>query len=246
MSRGRFVYEANEAGTGFVEFSLDGLGKAIRELEKLPGDYSKAHESTLSDCRTKVPGIVSKAVATIYAIPESYVVAKRARKDAAGEYHRGRNSGKGNALLSIEGGSVASLSFIFRGRKDATLWPVYANGKKVTEKKKNKDLHKYKTKRVNGEKKKIRVPYEVSQETYKGKPATIKGKNGNRVFIVKGKMGKYMPVIARPKERKFLPHATSSVPQAIANPQVIAIWKPSVQTMMIERFRHNCERLKLI
>ncbi len=240
----RFAYGKCD-GRSIVRYSTRELGSIAKNLSRLCDGYEKAHQYTISDLRTKVPGIVSKAVSRFYAIPESYVVAKRARKDAAGEYHRGRNTGKGNVRLSTEGNTIASLTFIFRGRKDASIWPVYVNGKKLSEKAKNKVLQKRKKKKVNGKTIQVQVPYTVAQETYRGKPTPLRGKNGNRVFVVKGRLGKYMPVIARPRKRTFLPHATSSVPQAVMNPNVVAIWKPLVNALVLERFNHHWERLKL-
>lgn len=240
----RFAYGKSDAGN-IVRYSTRELGHIAKNLSRLSDGYDKVHQHTISDLRTKAPGIVSKAVSRFYAIPESYVVAKRARKDAAGEYHRGRNKGKGNVRLSTEGNTIASLTFIFRGRKEVAPWPVYVNGKKLSGKAKNKVLQKKVKKKANGRTIQVQVPYTVAQETYRGKPTPIRGKNGNRVFVVKGRLGKYMPVIARPKERKFLPHATSSVPQAVMNPKVVAIWKPLVNALVLERFKHHCERLKL-
>lgn len=240
----RFFYGKSD-GRSIVRYSTRELGNIAKNLSRLSDGYEKAQQYTISDLRTKVPGIVSKAVSRFYAIPESYVVAKRARKDAEGEYHRGRNKGKGNVRLSTEGKTIASLTFIFRGRKEVAPWPVYVNGKKLSEKAKNKVLQKRVKKKVNGKTIQVQVPYTVAQETYRGKPTPLRGKNGNRVFVVKGRLGKYMPVIARPKERKYLPHATSSVPQAVMNPEVAAIWKPLINALALERFNYHCARLKL-
>ncbi len=211
-----------------LKVNVHGVLDAVKELHALGDRYEKAQCATISDLKSRAPKRFSAATAKVYAAPQSYIVAIKSPKS------------RGKVRMRVAGKTVSSLSFIFTGRKSATDWAVRVNGqkKKAVPKKRKKILR-------NGRKYSVPAPYKVSIETYKGRPATISGQGVNRIFVMSGNGGKLMAVAATPKHRTPRAHGVTSLPQAVMNPKVVDIWRPELNALILDRFRHNRQRFGL-
>lgn len=221
----------------------------------MPERLAEAERLTCSDLRTWVPGHVSTATARIYNITKAEVANIKGRYTTVnaqrprgrdrrmweismpaldeGYTDRGRNAGKGNVRVSSEGTTLANITWIFRGRKHAN-WTTRA-GKQRRVPKARKRIKK------GNRTYSVPKPYVTTVETYRGKRTPIRGRNGNRVFVMDGKHG-LRAMVVKPGSRRALAHGSSSIPQAIMNEQVVAIWRPQLITYAMQRFMYHAER----
>lgn len=226
--------------TGLVFFDLSEIDKVRKMLALAPEQLAKAEHYTCSDAYSRAPGMVSDATIQIYALRKSDVAQIKGKwSSKTGEYStRGRNAGKGAVRVSMGANPdrISYFTLIFRGRKHAG-WLTRANKSTSRAPKarvKYTDAH--------GKKRSKLKPYAVTVETYKGKPALIKPKNGNRVFVLL-RNGKLLAAVAKRGERMPWVHGSTSVPQAIMNENVVAIWKPRLEEYMVQRFIHHSRRV---
>lgn len=197
---------------------------AIKDIGNLNERYAIVQRHTISDLKSRVPGKVSKAVSEVYAIPKSYVIAMR------------HPNTKGRVRMRVAGKTISTLSFIFRGSKSASDWTVKANkSRKAKTPTKRKIIFK------NGRKFSVPAPYKVTVETFRGNPVQITGRGGNRVFVAPGKQGRLMAMIVS-KDNPPVAHGVSSLPQAIQNKKVVAIWQPQLNKIILDRFQRNAKR----
>ena len=222
--------------TGLVFFDLSEIDKVRKMLALAPEQLAKAEHYTCSDAYKQAPGMVSDATSRIYALRKSDVAQIKGKwSSKTGEYStRGRNAGKGAVRVSMGANpdSISYFTLIFRGRKHAG-WLTRANtltNRAPKARVKYTDAH--------GKKRSKLKPYAVTVETYRGKPALIKPKNGNRVFVLQ-RNGKLLAAVAKRGERMPWVHGSTSVPQAIMNENVVAIWKPRLEEYMVQRFIHH-------
>lgn len=219
-----------------LAYNLINYDKTRKELDEYPKKLANVEQRMVSDIRRWVPGHISTATAKIYAISKSEVAAIKATKAADGNYYRGRNAGKGNVRVSSSGDTVASLTFTFRGAKHAS-WPTRA-GKQQKVPKARKRFVK------DGRIYSIPKPYVTTVETYKGQRTPIKPRGNNRVFVMQGKQG-LVAMHVRAGERKPMAHGSSSIPQAITNEKVVAIWQPQLNEYILKRLaNHNKQAFK--
>ncbi|PNC28569.1 hypothetical protein CXU17_12040 [Akkermansia muciniphila] len=208
-----------------MEIKID-ASDLLNQLDMLDERARKVDDLTVRDMKRRVPGAVSAATASVYRIKKSEVASCSAYAyDYTG---RGRNAGKAHVRTSFQGTTIASFAVVFKGRKHAE-W-------KTTPKRRPKTKI---TVRKNGVRRRVPKPYKVTVETFRGKPAVIKGKNGNRVFVVDGRNRAF--VVG--KSNRPMVHASTSVPQAITNKKVKAIWMPKLNRDLESRFYHHFNRL---
>lgn len=215
----------------FFSVSSD-IQNALAAVQAEKERIADVERTTCADLIDWVPGHVSKATADIYAIKKSEVAQIKATRGEDGNFSRGRNTGKGNVRVSTNGAeTVAGLTFTFRGAKHAS-WTTRA-GKQAKVPKTRKKIKK------NGRKYSIPKPYETNVETYKGQRTPIRPRGQNRVFVMSGKDGKLRAMHIRPGDKQPMPHGSSSLPQAIANDKVTAIWRPQMQAYIIKRITNH-------
>lgn len=241
MARKRYVNNRREATFLDVLSNINDTNAALMAEKKRVAQIEKA---TCLDLKTWVPGHVSTATAQIYNIKKSEVAQLKSQaliveeENGLGyvntytEYWRGRNTGKGNVRVSSNGAEkIAHLTFTFKGAKHAN-WTTRA-GKQAKVPKARKTIKK------NGRKYSIPKPYVTNVETYKGQRTPITPRGQNRVFVMSGQDGTLRAMHIRPGDKRPLAHGSSSLPQAIMNKDVVAIWRPQMNTYIAKRLAHH-------
>ena len=235
----RYVGNRRET-TGFSVIS--NLNHAIAAVQAEKGRLAQIEIMACKDIIKWMPGHVSTATAQIYNIKKSEVAQIRSQGVTIDLYEEGnferlywrgsRNAGKGNVRVSSNGAeTVAGLVFTFKGAKHAS-WTTRA-GKQAKVPKARKIIKK------NGRRYSIPKPYETNVETFKGKRTPIKPRGQNRVFVMSGKDGNLRAVHIRPGDKRPLAHGSSSLPQAIMNKEVVAIWRPQMNEYIAKRIAHH-------
>ena len=191
-----------------------------KDLAAIVEDTAKVERYVISDLKKKVPGLVSSAVATIYNIKKSEVA--RANYKTESQW-----AGSRKVSLRTEGSTIGGLTFHFRGRRHAD-W-------KTTARPKPKPINSGK---VFSNKKK----YTTFQEVFRGQKTPITARGNNRVFIA-NIGGKLVPmVVGAGTSNKPLVKGSSSVPDAILNEKVKAIWQPELNRYVEDRLIHHTNR----
>lgn len=244
---------ANGKGIIYVKFDRHGIDKA---LDLTAAQIARANELLLSDVKHRVPGKISDAVTKLYNVDKSYVMALKPHKiteESTGNvsYTRGRNSGKGNVRFhsggdfsSMLGASSKSLTFHFSSASNA-YWPTMKipfHKKKLLASQKRKWAHR----RAEKVWQKAPEAYGVKVTTFKKKPIKWYSNEKYRAFAVPSfnDAGKIRLALSRRGERSFLVPKTSSIPQAILNPDVIAIWQPASSALIIKRWNNIVKQLR--
>ena len=218
-------------------------------------DIRVIHNRVMSDIKHSVPGAVSDAVFKRYNINKSEVIATLA-KQRGGEYHRGRNSGRGNTRFSLKGNSLDSLEFKFTAAS-WQYWDTWSKGltkagvKKAKKENRLEDYLREKAaeghilawKPKRGKRKNFRrkdnEKFWVKVETLRKKPANWEATDAYRVFtLFRG--GNNRLAIAKKGEREYLMPKSSSIPQAILNEEVVAQWQPQIEKYIGDRVVHHC------
>ena len=215
-----------------VSLNVGGINELMTALRVMPSQLAEINRRTISDIRDRAPGKIGSATSKIYRIDKSYVVALRARRDEAVEYHRGRNSGKGNVRFGVGGREVSTATLVFKAASNP-WWPTKPMGGKMNE----MPPKKPRKKRFKG---KSVTPFYVKIETLRGKPAYRRTDENHRIFVLPHPSGKGLRVMSAEKgSRRFLTMKTSSMPQAILNEKVVDIWRPQVQDLIVKRWQHH-------
>lgn len=198
-----------------MNITLD-ASHVLKELNALNEKGKKVEKRTLRDLRTRAPAKIASAVGGkhgLYQISSRDVLKSSTIK-----------TGKPKGRFYIKGKTISSLQFLFYGKKHSE-WKVFPS----------KPPKKRITINRNGKKRRgVQSPYQVRIETYKGKRAIIKGKNGHRVYVIAGRKRAF--VVGR--SNKPMIHASSSVPQAIYNKKVQKRWKRAINILLEDRFFH--------
>ena len=209
----------SKAGAQAGLLIIHNLSELARELEKIEEDTAEIERLTISDLKTKVPPLINKSVSQIYNIKKNEVT--RANYKTQSKFADRRK-----VALSTSGRTIAELTFYFRGRRHAD-WATTAKPKPKPAK----------SSKVFSNKKK----YTVYQEVLRGKKTPIQGKGNNRVFIA-NIGGKLVPMIVTPAENKPRIKGSSSVPDAIVNQQVEAIWRPELNMLVSKLLHRHAQR----
>lgn len=203
-----------------LQMSIKDLDKLKREFNNIDKEAAKVEKYTIADIRKRAPGMVSSATAKVYAIKKSEVARARTK-------NKTKNTGKQHVRTGFKGQSLDDFIMVFRGRKTAT-WNTKA---KPMPKRPNTGNPK-----IFSTKKK----YTVTTEVFRGKRTPIMPKGGNRVFVATIG-GKLRPLVVGESNTPMV-HASTSVPQAIMNEQVVNIWRPELNQFVIKRFAHHSKR----
>lgn len=218
-----------------IHCRIDNLGDVVRTLNATPEQLAEAERLTCSDLRTWVPGAVSSATSKVYNITKAEVANIKGKYSIETGYSdRGRNAGKGNVRVSSTGDRLSSIAWVFKGRKHAD-WTTRAGKQKRVPKARRRITKGGKTYSVP-------KPYETTVETYKRVRTPIRGRNGNRVFVMDGKHG-LRAMVVKAGTRMTLAHGSSSIPQAIMHERVVAIWQPKLIRKAEDRFMHHSNRI---
>lgn len=209
-----------------IKFDINTL-PVISELTKMKKAAELVEKRTVSDMRRRIPGAVSEGVCKVYAIKKSEVVSIVGYR--YGKTGRGRNSGKGSVSTSFSGNTIATLTATFTGR-------VHSNWL-VKPKKRPKATRAI---IVNGIRRVVPKPYQITQETFRGRPKAITTKPGYRAFVVTGRNRVF---IIKNGEDDPLIKASTSVPQAIKSEEARELWVPILNDKLETRFFYHFERL---
>lgn len=206
------------------------FNKQLKQLQKDLGSIdkqaAKVEAYTIRDIRSRAPGMVSTATAQVYAIKKSEVARARTK-------NKSKFAGRQHVKTGFRGQSLNDFTMVFTGKKTAT-WNIKADGKKEVPTARTWVMQNYKWYNVP-------APYKVKAKVFKKqRPQVIKPKGDNRVFVAMVG-GKLRPMIVG-KDNQPMVKAFTSVPQAILNKQVVAIWKPQLSKLVTTRFSHHTKR----
>lgn len=217
-----------------ISIDIEGLDEVWKLRRETPKKFATLTRRLHSDLVTRVPKPVSEAVASVYAIKKSDVLARKVKG-------YGKRTLSGGAAVYTRGDVLDAISIEFRGYRSSNF-PTFANGK-ATMPTRLQRLGK-KGKMVS-----YMPKYKVTVETFRGEPAEITPRDGSRVFVLprknpgKGKGEKLTAMVARKGWKKPLAHGSSSVPDAIMNDKVVRIWLPQVIQLMNKRIEHHIKTI---
>lgn len=199
--------------------------EALRKLNALDQVAAKAESYTIKDLKTRVPGLISTATAKIYNLNKKEVAAAH-RTKAYLSKKKFSEANRAHMRTSFKGDTLDSLTVIFTGRKHAN-WDTKATPMPEP---------------VSSRTFSVKQKYAVSQTVYKNKPVVIKPKKKYRVFVL-ARNGKLLPMIVGSGGRgKPRLKASTSVPQAVMNQDVVRIWRPKLNEYTLKRFNNHLKR----
>lgn len=219
-------------------------------------DVYSIHSHVISDIKRNVPGHIAGTVSKKYNVKKSEVLACLAKR-RADEYHRGRNARRANTRFSVRGHRLTSMQFVFTAASWQywETWSKALDRKTLRQKKKEGKLEDYlraraaegnilpadQAKRKKNFRGKNAKQYWVKVETYKNQPATWQATDAYRVFtLFRG--GENRLAVAKKGERKYLLPKSSSIPQAILNPEVVSVWQPYLEKYIGDRIVHHAKQ----
>lgn len=218
-------------------------------------DVYSIHSHVISDIKRNVPGHIAGTVSKKYNVKKSEVLASLAKR-RADEYHRGRNARRANTRFSVRGYRLTSLQFVFTAAS-WQYWETWSKGLTKAEVKKAKKenrledylraraaegniLPKDQAKRKKNFRKNAQQ-YWVKVETYRKRPALWQATDAYRVFtLFRGRENRL--AIAKKGEREYLQPKSSSIPQAILNPEVVSVWQPYLEKYIVDRLVHHAKQ----
>ena len=222
---------------------------------RLMQDVYAIHSHVISDIRHNVPGHIAGTVSKKYNVKKSEVLACLAKR-RADEYHRGRNARRANTRFSVRGYRLTSLQFVFTAASWQywETWSKALDRKTLRQKKKEGKLEDYlRARAAEGNilpkdqakrKKNFRKnaeQYWVKVETYRKRPALWQATDAYRVFtLFRGRENRL--AIAKKGEREYLQPKSSSIPQAILNPEVVSVWQPYLEKYIVDRLVHHAKQ----
>ncbi len=199
-------------------FIIHNLSELNKELEKIDTHTATIMALVVADLKTKVPVLVNKSVSKIYNIKKNDVTRAHYKTES-------KSKGKQHVSFTTSGRTIEELTFYFRGSRHAD-WATTAQPKPKTAK----------SSKVFSNKKK----YTTYQEVFRGKKTPIRGKGSHRVFIAKIG-GTLVPMVVGKRNKPLVKGATS-VPDAILNEKVEAIWRPELNTYIYEQLHRQAKR----
>lgn len=219
-------------------------------------DVYSIHSHVISDIKRNVPGHIAGSVSKKYNVKKSEVLACLAKR-RADEYHRGRNARRANTRFSVRGHRLTSMQFVFTAASWQywETWSKALDQKTLRQKKKEGKLEDYlraraaegnilpadQAKRKKNFRGKNAQQYWVKVETYKKQPATWQATDAYRVFtLFRG--GENRLAVAKKGEREYLLPKSSSIPQAILNPEVVSVWQPYLEKYIGDRIVHHAKQ----
>ena len=206
-----------------LKLDTKAINKVKKDLANIDASAAKVERYTISDIKRSVPPMVSKAVAEIYNIKQSEVAqAQRTKANLSDKAFKTAN--KKHLRTTFKGKDLSSLYVVFTGRKHAN-WNTAAKPKP-----------KPRGSRVFATNKK----YTVYQTVLKKQTVPISPKGGNRVFVMMRK-GKMIPMVVDDNNEPMV-HASTSVPQAVLNKQVVNIWRPKLHALVNDALGRHTKR----
>lgn len=198
-----------------LQLDLPNFTKLADSIKGQNADMQKAIERTISDCKSRAPAQITKAVTAVYGIKSGEV-------SAAGRV--AKISAKTAGVVKLAGVKVKSLQLVYKGRR---LTPLHFSMTPRTKPKTKK--HVVKAAMYKGQKKKIEG----------------KKKYDTPVFLAPQKQGIILPFQRMGKERMpvYAIH-TTSIPQMIENDRVAADIKAKMDELFTTRLQHHIERLQ--
>lgn len=203
-----------------ITIKMDEL-PVLKELAALEKKAQIVEKRTVSDMRKRIPGAVSEGVCKVYQIRKSEVVSIASAKG------RGRNAGKGSVSSSFTGQTIQTLAVTFKGKVHAD-WPT-----KPKRRPKGRRII-----RVGGKRRVVPKEYQITQETFRGRPTVIQPTDKYRAFVVTGKNR----VFIVSEDNNPLIKASTSVPQAIRSEEATKLWRPILNKKLETRFYYHFRR----
>lgn len=196
-----------------LNIKLKQIDEIRKEFNGLDKAAAMVERKTLSNVKRKAVTEVKRATSAVYAINQNEVA--RSQQTAS------KYAGKQHVKTGFRGQSLDDFVMVFTGKKTAT-WNTKAKPKPKKPKTGNPKVFSTKKK------------YSVTQEVFRGQRTPIKPKGDNRVFVAMVG-GKLRPLVVGNDNRPMI-KASTSVPQAIMNEQVVKIWRPEVEQYVVKEF----------
>ena len=198
-----------------LQLDLPNFKKLAESIQGQNADMQKAIDRTISDCKSRAPAQITKAVTAVYGIKSSEV-------SAAGKM--AKLGAKTVGELKLAGASVKSLQLVYKGRR---LTPLHFSMTPRTKPKGKR--YAVKAAIYKGQKKKL----------------TGKAQYNTPVFLAPQKQGIILPFQRMGESRMpvYAIH-TTSIPQMIENDKVAADIKEKMDELFTTRLQHHIDRLQ--
>ena len=203
------------AKSGILKTSAKNFQDVAAKLKGTQEDITKAIKSTISDCKTRAPAQITKAVTSVYGIKSSEGTAagKAAKKGA-------KTVGK----IKVAGTTVDTIQLVYEGRR---LTPIHFS---MTPRTRPLGKKKYTVKATI---------FKGKKEELHGK-----SKYGTPVFLAPQKQGVVLPFQRMTKKRMPIEaFHTTSIPQMIENEKVAEDIQGRLDNLLAERLQHNVDRI---
>ena len=218
-----------------TDVKVPNFAKLVGDLKGLNKDIDKAISRTISDCKTRGPAQVTKAVTAVYGIKSREVT--EAGKDA-------KRGVKTIGRIKVKGVTVDSVQIIYSGRR---LTPIHFP---MTPRKSPDGRQSIYTKAPGmliGKGSPVAMinppkPYKIKVNFFKEKKSVLRSdaflapvKRGSSTFIPFYRTGKNKTEVKSVR--------TLGIPQMITNEKVADDIQARLDDLLVTRLQHNAERI---
>ena len=197
-----------------LQLSVPNFQELTKQIESQNASMQKAIDRTISDCKSRAPAQITKAVTAVYNIKSSEVAAAgKAAKAGA----------KTVSEIKVRGVHVNTLQLVYSGRR---LTPLHFS---MSPKKRPLNKRRYTVKATffKGQKKTLKGKYDT--------PVFLAPQKQGVVLPFQRMGDSRKPV--------YVIH-TTSIPQMIENEQVATDVQGRIDELLTTRLQHNIERMK--
>lgn len=197
-----------------LQLSVPNFQELTKQIESQNASMQKAIDRTISDCKSRAPAQITKAVTAVYNIKSSEVAAAgKAAKAGA----------KTVSEIKVRGVHVNTLQLVYSGRR---LTPLHFS---MSPKKRPLNKRRYTVKATffKGQKKTLKGKYDT--------PVFLAPQKQGVVLPFQRMGDSRKPV--------YVIH-TTSIPQMIENEQVATDIQGRIDELLTTRLQHNIERMK--
>lgn len=197
-----------------LQLSVPNFQELTKQIESQNASMQKAIDRTISDCKSRAPAQITKAVTAVYNIKSSEVAAAgKAAKAGA----------KIVGEIKVKGVHVNTLQLVYSGRR---LTPLHFS---MSPKKRPLNKRRYTVKATffKGQKKTLKGKYDT--------PVFLAPQKQGVVLPFQRMGDSRKPV--------YVIH-TTSIPQMIENEQVATDIQGRIDELLTTRLQHNIERMK--
>ena len=216
-----------------TEVKVPNFSKMVGNLKALNKDVDKAVGRTISDCKTRAPAQVTKAVTAVYGIKSSEVT------EAGKESKRGA---KTVGSIKVAGVNVDSVQLVYYGRH---LTPVHFSMTPKTSPDRKQTIYSKAPGMLIGEGSPVAMinqpePYKIKANFFKGKKSVLR----SNAFLAPVKKGSSTIIpFYRTKKNEIKSVRTVGIPQMITHENVKADIQNRLDELLVKRLQHNTERI---